>query len=301
MENTIITTQDYFGNGLNRLNPEAFSNLPKKVISKAEFQLEYLQKGVPIITGANVKQFILDAQEKLQKAKEEDETINLNDLEKGIVDQLSNLEEIHIQKSDIETMVFYTIKQPTPDADLEKGEGKNDKDSLEKSDVSRTLTGYYGGKDEVTFQKTGKEIAEKVTAKIALLDAAITPLETKAADLITAVGVKPTESVPDYYYGNMTHLKAQKSLSRYPYSFCYFNAEKGNGKVEVYESEPGLDEEIKRASSKEMADACGQYNNAVEQLASMYCDKEALEFWKRNIEDNKKYMLNAQMCFLLGF
>src|SRR5579871_914812 len=106
------------------------------------------------------------------------------------------------------------IKSKVGDARFSKSEQEAFKDMLEKGSITDSLANGYGyGNTPVVFEKTGKEIKEKLPVILASLEAEKTVIETKLNELAVQAGIVPDQPNSRRYDNNVPFLRYSYSLS----------------------------------------------------------------------------------------
>lgn len=160
-----------------------------------------------------------------------------------------------------------------------KSETESLNEMIQKGEISDALaSGYGAGSKPMTFNKTGKEIKEKVPSIVAALEAQKVTLETQLTALQTAAGIVPTRANSRRYDKNVPFL-------RYEYNLC----------------EPEYLGNNQYAPKTEQMDVCNKYNSLVWVYNDLLDDIDALNFIASNVEDAKKYELSVSQLIALNF
>lgn len=170
-------------------------------------------------------------------------------------------------------------------------------DKLEKGQLSEALMYGGSGNSNVSFDKSGKEIKEKVTTLAGKIDGKITEYKGEMAALVTKIGFLPTEEMDEYEMRGMPDECRDKK--RYNWSCVYF--EPANTAMHVPVSSDDKPVAKKSASTQEEADNCRNYNNVMRKYCECLGDKLKAEVFLRNINEKKSYTLSLPQLAALGF
>ena len=145
------------------------------------------------------------------------------------------------------------------------------------------------------FEKTGKEIKEKLTIFKTLVEAKMKTQTDRIEAIIKEVGEDPTMK-NDYYFGGDEAISCP--YKRYEYDKCYYN-EKNIGNSEVtYKTTEG---EGKSSPSKEKAELCQEHNDLVWKYCHCLEDLMQVKTLSNVLEDKTKYKLSLRDLTKLGF
>lgn len=244
------------------INLSGFTNIEKGYISENVFLGEY---GDPKVHEVTTRAQLLKRQENLADQVQKGETTweEHKDVFKGYNRCVVLLNSGKLSE------VFVKSIQPTKD-DLEKG-GDGEGDTITKS----LIDGY---REKITFNKTGKEIKEKLQGIKTDIGTKIAEHAAKAENLKITIGFEPEETVSQWR-SNCDKVDATMHKV-YPYEKC--------------QSAPSYED-------SDSSSNCRQYNDCVYKLIDLKCDMVEADFYINNLEDKKSYNLSAREAMKLGF
>lgn len=151
-------------------------------------------------------------------------------------------------------------------------------DVLEKGEISDCIaSGYGAGSQPVTFEKTGKEIKDKIPEIKNSLSASIASIEGQLGALLVQIGKEP-ENVSSRKYDKTPPYK------RYDYTLCepvYCNGQ--------------------YAEKTEENTLCNKYNTLVYLWQDIKDDYDSICVMENNLTDTKKYTLSVSQLIALNF
>jgi hypothetical protein len=150
---------------------------------------------------------------------------------------------------------------------------------IQKGDISSEIINSYGGETKLTFDKTGKEIREKIPSIIASLEAQKNSLEAQMGIYKAQAGIEPDEVRESYRIKTI-------SCPRYSYGLS----------EPKYDRESGSYEETTAQNI-----ACSKYNAASYMWFGIAEDIEMIKVIEANLVDSKKYTLSVNQLIALNF
>lgn len=166
------------------------------------------------------------------------------------------------------------------------------KDTLQKGIIADNL--HYGGsKNSIEFEKTGKEIKDKVSTVKVLEQAKILDLEKRMSEMQSEFKNLPTET--PYKYGTAKGISCP--YKTFNWNLTYF--EPGQSSNMSYENADGSYTNV--VASQESADFHREWNRCVEEWMDCHTEIKAIELYENNLEDNKKYKLSATQMLFFNF
>lgn len=170
--------------------------------------------------------------------------------------------------------------------------GKGEEDTLEKG-----LADAFRWNNNMKFNKTGKALKAKFkelqTSQTALLETTKKDVDDKLSALIKS-GKIPTQSP----YISSTYSKAvSQPYKIFTWRQCEFPSETGKNDI-TYTN--GTEKTLSYASTQEEADACREYNKAVDQYYDICVDLITIKAMIDNLEDNQKYELTQEQMIALS-
>lgn len=150
---------------------------------------------------------------------------------------------------------------------------------IQKGEISDTLaSGYGAGSQPLVFNKTGKEIKEKIPNILAILEAQKLSLEGQLTVLQEQSGIVPANKNTRKYDKNVPFL-------RYDYK----------------QTEPEYLGNNQYSPKTDQMDVCNKYNALVWVYNDVLDDIDAIKVISSNVEDSKKYNLSVSQLVSLGF
>jgi hypothetical protein len=182
-------------------------------------------------------------------------------------------------KSKIKNQILSSYNNIEVPNRFSKSEAESLNDMIQKGEIADALaSGYGAGSQPMMFQKTGKEIKEKVPAIIASLEAQKITIEAQLTALQTAAGIAPTRESNRRYAKNVPYL-------RYEYSLC----------------EPEYLGNSQYAPKTDSMDICNKYNALVYVYTDILDDIDAINIISANVKDDKKYDLSVSQLIAMNF
>lgn len=274
MNNNVLGLNDFIGGGKS-INLDIFTDI-EKAISVEEFQEKY--KGHSIFTKEKVVEFVKDVRSRA------------NELNKAVLSSVDVIEKANtefkkLQRVDVMTKNGITSVFVMP-AD----------DSIEKGILSDAI-GYPSDKNNLSFDKTGKEIKEKLQPFLTIINNKILETRSEMAKCLEECGILPTQGWDEWD----RPPQGCEEYKKYPYSMCYYDGDRNKGTMGVAENAVQEVKVATSASSQKQADACKKYNSCVSKICDMTKDKIHAESLLRNLEDKKSYTLSLAQIASLGF
>lgn len=156
-------------------------------------------------------------------------------------------------------------------------------DLIQKGEISNAIAyGYGSGNEPFKFQKTGKEIKEKLPSVISALSIEKGVLLSKMATIATQIGITPAIQNNSKYSG----LTPEIDFSTYPWEMC---------------DAPYDDISRKRLDPTEQNLLCSQYNSLCSLCRSVCEDIATAQVIMANVEEKKQYTLSVNQLIALAF
>lgn len=289
MENKLFLSSDDFEGS--RLNKSFFTNINKGVSEEAlnaaypTDKYDHFEKGI-------IESFIKDTYAatggEIVKGGFND-TEDVSKVLENMKSQVSLLKGIIVEGQDGEVKEIFvmpkqevTIVSETDKAidTLEKGK---DSDQLEKGKIEDAL--YYGDV-KITFSKTGKQIKEKLAAIKNAENLKLEDLKKSLDDMEDTLCYKPTEK--PYNEKDDIFYKTFKWDMTYPQDSC------NNNVIQFNETQSG-------SLTVEDCDLNRKWNDCVYSYRDTKREIDAINLLEENLEDGKKYELNARQMLNFGF
>jgi len=151
-------------------------------------------------------------------------------------------------------------------------------DMIQKGEMSDILLTSYHGGTPITFDKSGKEIKEKMPAIISALEAQKTIIEAQMGVFKSQIGSDPSEEL----YSRYPAIK----IARYGYEI----------------SNPAWDNMSEKYNeATELNICCQKYNELAYTYRSLMEDITASNIIMQNLVDSKKYTLSVNQLIALNF
>lgn len=294
----VVTMDTYRKHPGFNINLSTIEQSNRKVLTKAQVQL--------LVSSTKSKVYLKSDIEKgkLMAKIVEDGKIDLDFLPKRESDlykswanfDFNTLIPVEIEKS--EDHIFDAFIQLDYE-DLYKSEGVKTlegEDVVEKSELFYALnrSGMNGLKDPIVFKKKGKEIVEKITSKVAILETECNQCKTMIVSLKEKIGFEPKGTFPKWRIPEGLKIDpGVMNFKPYTYDQCKEAAVEQPSNDTVTS-----DSEVVKEKTNEV---CRHYNSLIDKCLSLCIDIQVLEFWKRNIDEKTTFQLSPQQAMLLGF
>lgn len=267
---TGIKTAEDFQNGGQFLNLEGFTNLEKAVTSET-FKADYPQDQYEIFSAKSISHYMTN----VLRAKDDS-------LIKGAKDELGTLKPIYVKDNEDNLSKFYVREKVK---DLVKG-------------VMDDL-GSYGGKADVSFSKTGKQIKEKIEAVLGNINSKLLLQKSAMTGYLEKIGFMPTRELDSW---EARSLPAELgSFKRFSWEQTSYDDRNNGGSAYLGKTDESVVSQTKTACSKEEAENCRNYNSALDTYLECMRDKLKAEAFIRNIDWKKSYDLSLNQLTSLGF
>lgn len=272
-----------------RLNKSIFTNLEKGISTK-QLKETYPESQFAILEKSVVEGYILETYKatggEIIKGGFND-TPSVAKAIANMKEQVSSLSHVSVNDDGHKRDVYVMLK--AKEDTLQKG-GK-DGEKLEKGKLADDL--YYNNVDNITFEKTGKAIKEKLVTVKALENSKVVEVTEKLSKMQSEFTHQPTEDC--YKYGFAKNVECNYKC--FNWNLTYF--EEGSSMNGSYENSDGSYTNV--VASQEEADFCREWNNLVEKYVDCKSECKAIEVYEDNLEDSKKYKLTAQQMLHFGF
>jgi hypothetical protein len=265
----------------NRLNKQIFTNV-KKGLSIEEFTKKYPTDKYDIFDKAIVESYIVSVYEQTGGEIIKGGFNDTPEVAKTLAtmkEQIQNLHSVVVDDGENTVEKFVMLK------------AKNPKNQIKKGKIADDFNYSYG--DKIEFEKTGKDIKEKVALQKIKEVEKLVQIENKLEQMQENFTELPTESV--YKYGIAESIDCP--YKRFNWNLTYF--EDGKSQNMSVENSDGSYTNI--VASQEAADFHREWNKLVEEWLSTKSEIKAIEFYENNLEDNKKYKLTAKQMLFFGF
>jgi hypothetical protein len=264
-------------NSSNLLNQDIISEMPQfeKALTSTELKEQYPSDKFLYLTSVDCLRFKVDIQKAI--ITEQDEA-KKQEISKSL-SQLDGLQKKRVRTELGEFTVFLKA--------IEVKEEKQE-DTLEKAFDSFEYDSQF------KFNKTGKEIKDKLALLKGKVEGKITSIQTNLTSSLESIGLVPTQSLSDYEVRGVEDETA--SIKQFPYEMTY-NTDKSNESTSL----PSYTGKSIAIPSVEKSTMCREYNRNIDCLVRAMKDIKKIGTFERNIEDKKTYTLSSQQLLELGF
>lgn len=175
---------------------------------------------------------------------------------------------------------------------------KNIHDSiLNKGEISEAFSHNI----DIKYEKTGKEIKEKLLAKLMDRENKFDTIKNLIIDMQSILPSVPTEKISDWRFDGFSD-SILKMLPQLNFVFSYeFEKDSKLSDEKNVVFAPNSDGLTKTTDNVLAANVCSRYNNSIFSALELAKDICQIKLMIENIDTSKKYSLTTNMLKILGY